>query len=480
MQAVCIFPHHLFQRHPCLKKERTVFLIEDRRFFTDFRFHKQKLAFHRACMKNYQQFLQKEGYKNCYIEGDLESIFDHGKIDAIHVLEPDDVVIEKRLKTLVAQHGVRLEIVQTPLFLTTKEEFINLFKGKNHFSCDTFYIHQRRKMDLLVDGNGKPYGGKWSFDKDNRKKLPKSIKVVEPLSFGKNHNVEEAILYVQKKYPHNPGHLDHFSYATNHSEANRALKDFLENRLYHFGDYEDAIVRNEEVIFHSRLSMLMNTGLLTPQQVVSDTMAYANEHEIPINSLEGFIRQVIGWREFIRGVYHATEKTQRKQNFFDHHKEMPKAFYNGTTQILPIDETIQKLMRTAYLHHIERLMVLGNFFLISEISPNAIYRWFMELFIDAYDWVMVPNIYGMSQYADGGMMTTKPYFSSSNYIAKMSDYPKGEWCEVWDALFWRFMIKHLKFFENQPRLSVLCQTAKKKKSDTEQARIAERFLKDLK
>jgi len=479
MEVVCVFPHHLFEHHPCIKDHRTVFLIEDRRFFRDFQFHKQKLAFHRACLKNYQLYLEEKGYKTCYIEGDLESIFDHGKIDSIHVVELDDMELEKRLKAAINQHEVRLEIFQTPLFLTTKQEFSNLFKDKKHFSCDTFYIYQRKKMNLLIDERGKPYGGKWSFDQENRKKLPKKLHVPQPLLFGKNEAAKEAMGYVKKKYQDNPGHLDHFGYASSHKEAKLAFKDFLENRLDLFGDYEDAIVRNEDVVFHSRLSMLINVGLLTPQQVIQETMEYASRYEVPLNSLEGFIRQVIGWREFIRGVYHAIGDKQRKENFFDHRKKMPKAFYEGSSGILPIDDAIEKLMQTGYLHHIERLMVLGNFFLISEISPDAIYQWFMELFIDSYDWVMVPNIYGMSQYADGGMMTTKPYFSGSNYILKMSDYTKADWCEIWDALFWRFMIKHLAFFEKQPRLSVLCQMAIKKKEDKRQGLVAEQFLKDL-
>ena len=479
MEAVCIFPHHLFEDHPCIKKERIIFLIEDRRFFSDFRFHKQKLVFHRSCLKNYQEYLEKQGHKTCYIEGNLESIFDHAKIQSLHVVEPDDVELEKRLKAAVHRHHIQLEILETPLFLTTQKEFASLFKNKKHFSCDTFYIYQRKKMNLLIDERGKPYGGKWSFDKENRKKLPKSVKTPHPVCFGKNAFVKYAIDYVQKKYPNHPGHLDRFGYATTHKEAKLALKDFLENRLDLFGDYEDAIVSSEEVVFHSRLSMLLNVGLLTPHQVIKETMAHAKKHQVPLNSLEGFIRQLIGWREFIRGIYHSIGDQQRKKNFFKHYKEMPKVFYSGSTGVAPIDEAIQKLMQVAYLHHIERLMVLGNFFLITEISPDAVYQWFMELFIDAYDWVMVPNIYGMSQYADGGMMTTKPYFSGSNYILKMSNYSKGKWSDIWDALFWRFMIKHLNFFENQPRLRVLCQMAKKKKEDTQQATLATKFLRDL-
>ncbi|MBS0628059.1 MAG: cryptochrome/photolyase family protein, partial [Verrucomicrobia bacterium] len=322
-------------------------------------------------------------------------------------------------------------------------------------------------------------GGKWSFDKENRKKLPKSLGIKPSREFGKNGAVTEAIKYVAKKYSDHPGNIDHFIYPTTHKEAKAALEDFLENRLDLFGDYEDAISQKEGVIFHSFLSMVINVGLITPCQVIEQTIAYAGEHTVPLNSLEGFIRQIIGWREFVRGVYHAVGDRQRKQNFFAHKRKMPKVFYEGSTGIVPIDHLIDRLNQTAYLHHIERLMVLGNFFLLCEISPDEIYKWFMELFIDSYDWVMVPNVYGMSQYADGGMMTTKPYFSGSNYILKMSDYRKGDWCEIWDALFWRFMIKHITFFESQPRLSILCQMAKKKKEDLELTTIGKNFLRDL-
>jgi deoxyribodipyrimidine photolyase-related protein len=479
MEIVLIFPHQLFEHHPCLKKEAQIFLIEDRRFFSEFRFHKQKLAFHRASLKNYQKFLEKKGYQTHYLERDLETVFENRKIDTIFVTEMDDMELEKRLKAAVKKHQVKLEIFQTPSFFTTSREFQDLFQNKTHFGCDTFYIYQRKKLNILMDEKGKPFGGKWSFDQENRKKLPKSIPIPSPLLFGTNDCAKEAVHYVREKYSHHPGDLHLFIYPTTHKEAKLALQDFLKNRFHLFGDYEDAIVQKENLLFHSRLSLLLNVGLLTPHQVIKETMEFADAYKVPLNSLEGFIRQVIGWREFIRGCYHAIGDKQRNGNFFAAERKMPQAFYDGSTNILPVDQAIMKLMQTGYLHHIERLMILGNFFLICEISPHEIYRWFMELFIDSYDWVMVPNIYGMSQYADGGLMTTKPYFSSSNYILKMSNYPKGKWCQVWDALFWRFMIKHIHFFENQPRLSILCQMAQKKKEDKEQILIGEEFLNHL-
>jgi len=203
---------------------------------------------------------------------------------------------------------------------------------------------------------------------------------------------------------------------------------------------------------------MLNTGLLTPQQIIDATLEYASNHEIPLNSLEGFIRQIIGWREFIRGLYVFRGVEQRTKNFFGFTRKIPASFYDGTTGVEPLDITIKKLLRTGYCHHIERLMVLGNFMLLCEFDPDEVYRWFMELFIDAYDWVMIPNIYGMSQFADSGLMATKPYISGSNYLMKMSDYEKGEWQQTWDALFWRFMHVHRDFFLSNPRLGMLVRS----------------------
>ncbi|MBS0653173.1 MAG: cryptochrome/photolyase family protein [Verrucomicrobia bacterium] len=479
MESVLIFPHQLFEKHPGLKKGRHIFLIEDPRFFSEFRFHQKKLIFHRASLKNFEKLLNQKGYKTHYVEGDLESQLKLMRFSTLHVAELDDIRLEKKLAALAKRLKIKLEVVRSPGFMTSASEFQILFKGKKRFSFERFYIFQRKKFDLLLNEKGKPKGGKWSLDQENRKRLPNSLKIPQALKFSKTKEVQEAISYIKKKYPANPGSSDFFNYPTTHAQAKKALKNFLEKRLNFFGDYEDAIAQKEQILFHSCLSPLLNAGLLTPDQVIAETMRYCLKHEVRLNSLEGFVRQVIGWREFVRGVYGAIGEKQRIQNFFNHARKLPKSFYDGTTGIVPIDATIKKLEKHAYLHHIERLMLLGNFFLLCEFDPNEIYRWFMEFFIDAYDWVMVPNVYGMSQYADGGMMTTKPYFSGSNYILKMSDYPKGQWCEIWDALFWRFMIKHIKFFEKQPRLRVLCLTAKKKKRDHALLKVAEAFLERL-
>ncbi len=490
-EAVFIYPHHLFRHHPGLHKERLICFIEDPLFFSDEQhpalFHKQKLVFHRVSMKEFCNELERDGYKTCYINWkEIQShkqgynlILKHHKIQSVHVVEFDDYVLEKRVKKIAQDHKIPLHIYPSPGFLTPVSTFKDLFPNKSSYFFHSFYIHQRKEMNILLDNQLKPLGGRWSYDAENRKKVPKNLAFPASCQLPSSTYLKESVEYVEKHFTCHPGKTESFAYPTTHRGAKKWLDHFLKHKLADFGLYEDAIVYQQSHLFHSVLSPLLNVGLLTPDEVVHGALEHAAAHTIPMNSLEGFIRQVIGWREFIRGLYHEIGTLQRKKNFFMHTYKMPKSLYTGTTGIFPIDCCIDKLQKNPYCHHIERLMVLGNFFLLCEIDPGDVYRWFMEMFIDAYDWVMVPNVYGMSQYADGGMMTTKPYISGSNYLLKMSDYPKGDWTEVWDGLFWRFMIKNLSFFEKQPRMQMLCAMAQKKQADKQLLLTAENFLASL-
>jgi deoxyribodipyrimidine photolyase-related protein len=244
--------------------------------------------------------------------------------------------------------------------------------------------------------------------------------------------------------------------------------------------YEDAIVKEHSILNHSMLSPLINVGLILPGEVVNKSLAFARKEDIPVNSTEGFVRQIIGWREFIRGMYICKGSYSRTRNFWNFDRKIPESFYNGTTGIEPIDQTIKKILSTGYCHHIERLMVLGNFMLLCEFDPDEVYRWFMEMFIDAYDWVMVPNVYGMSQFADGGTFATKPYVGGSNYIRKMSNYARGDWEKIWDGLFWRFIEKHQDFFLSNPRTSMLVNTFNRMPEEKQRDHIknAESFIQN--
>lgn len=255
----------------------------------------------------------------------------------------------------------------------------------------------------------------------------------------------------------------------------------MENRFHEFGDYEDAIVQNESILNHSVLTPMLNTGLLGPQKILDQALKFAQREQVPINSTEGFVRQIIGWREFIRGMYECKGGQSRTTNFWNFSRKIPDSFYDGSTGIVPIDETIKKVLKTAYCHHIERLMVLGNFMLLCAFDPKEVYRWFMELFIDAYDWVMVPNVYGMSQFADGGLFATKPYIGGSNYLKKMGDYDNGEWQATWDGLYWNFIDAHQDFFTSNPRLSMMVRLWQKMDAEKRETHLknAAAFLEKL-
>jgi deoxyribodipyrimidine photolyase-related protein len=484
-----IFPHQLFAEGPLLENENEVYLIEEHLFFKQFRFHKQKIAFHRASMKCYQQFLEDKGIKVTYIESsnklsDIRIFREELKrknISEINIIDPIDNWLEKRIKIITENYT--LNTFSSPLFLNTKENLSGFFRAdKKSFFQTTFYKQQRKKLNILLDNEQQPIGGKWTYDTDNRKKYPKG-KTPPPIHFPKTSFFWiEALEYVEKHFNNNPGELSKEPiYPIGHKEAEDWYEKFLTYRFYDFGIYEDAIVKQQSFLNHSILSPLLNVGLILPDHVVRKSLAFADKENIPLNSTEGFVRQIIGWREFMRGMYVCKGGYSRTRNFWQFNRKIPSSFYDGSTGIEPIDETIKLVLKTGYCHHIERLMVLGNFMLLCEFDPDEVYKWFMELFIDAYDWVMVPNVYGMSQFADGGTFATKPYVGGSNYIRKMSNYPKGEWEKVWDGLFWRFIDKHQEFFKSNSRTSMLFYSYNRMSEDKKLLHItnAEEFMKSI-
>ncbi len=489
--AVFIYPHQLYANHPALQPERLVVLIEDPLFFGDahhpVQFHKLKLMLHRASMKRYADehlssyVYQYTEHKQIQHLGQLfEQLISQG-IDELHITDPTDYLLERRLRRYCQRHQIKLVIYDNPNFINTLPN-INAFytKHKRYHQTD-FYIEQRKRFGLLIGNDGRPIGGKWTFDTDNRKAFDSTIRLPAPPSLVDNAYVHEARCYVEDYYPYHPGQTDHFFYPTNHAEAKQLLDQFVVHKLDQFGTYQDAITQRDPFLFHSLISAALNIGLLSPQQVLDAALDYAETHPIRLASLEGFVRQILGWREFMRAVYVRVGTQQRTTNFFGQNRVLDERWYNGTTGIAPIDDTIHKAQKYAYAHHIERLMLLGNFMVLCEIHPNEVYRWFMEMFIDAYDWVMVPNVYGMSQYADGGLMTTKPYISSSNYIRKMSDYRKGDWMATWDGLYWRFIYKHRAFFDLNPRLTVMAKHLDRMSADKLKTHFdhADRFLETL-
>ncbi len=471
-----VFPHQLFLDHPALTAARPVYLVEEWLFFRLYQFHKQKLLLHRATMTAYADYLRQGGYEVHYLpatvpEADIRLLVPRlatAGVQELHFAALADDWLTQRLSRGAAQAGIRLVTYPSPNFLNSPETSDYCRRQTD------FYIRQRRLRGVLLEADGKPRGGKWTYDQANRQRFPRHT--TPPLvSFPRaNPYVQAAQAYVEEHFPNHPGSTRSpwggGFYPTTFAEAQNHLDNFLEQRLGGFGPYEDAMVAQESILHHSLITPMLNMGLLTPDQVLRAALAQADQ--VPLHSLEGFVRQILGWREFIYLTYHRLGAQQRRRNYWGFKRSLPQQFWRGETEILPVDLVIKRVLATGYCHHIERLMILGNFLLLCEIHPDQVYSWFMTMFVDAYDWVMVPNVYGMSQAADGGLMVSKPYISGSNYILKMSDFPRGDWQPVWDGLFWRFLHLHREFFLANPRLGMLVRTFDKMSAPQQQQHLA--------
>lgn len=489
-EVTLVFPHQLFEQNPAVKKGREIFLVEEFLFFRQYKFHKQKLIFQRASMKFYEKYLKDFGNNVNYIvsgeeHSDVRKLVEYlGKkgVKTVHYCDVTDDWLGRRIKEYCAKYGIETRVYETPMFLNSRKYNEEYFKGRKRFFQTDFYVSQRKRLGILMDDGGKPAGGKWSFDEENRKKYPRGKTPPATRHCRENGFLKEARDYVQNNFTDNYGSAEGETIFPVTFEASKAwFEDFLKERFGEFGVYEDAIVEGEAFLNHSGISPMLNAGLLTPEYIVKRTLECIENNDIPLNSVEGFIRQMIGWREFMRAVYDLRGSEQRNKNFWRFKRRMPESFWSGNTGIAPFDSVVKKVLKRGYCHHIERLMVLGNFMVLCEIHPDDVYRWFMEMFVDAYDWVMVTNVYGMSQFADGGIVSTKPYISGSNYLIKMSDFKKGEWQETWDSLFWNFLDKHRNFFMKNPRLGMLIKTFDKMDSARKTTLLnrAEEFLKGL-
>jgi deoxyribodipyrimidine photolyase-related protein len=433
MKTFILYPNQLFKNLSNFANKK-VLLIEEALFFTQYDFHIQKLVLHRASMKFYESYLIQNGILVEYFED--ESYLETYKNEEVFVYELFDNYLEKK----VYKNFSNITTLKNPNFINPKD--------KNKF-LHKFYINRRKELDIFML-DGKPLFDKYSFDEDNRKKLPKDIKIPPTLAF-ENEFVKEALIYC-KKFK-SVGVCENFYYPTTFDEASFQLNYFLKEKFENFGSFQDAITKDikQNFLFHSNISSSLNIGLLDLNELIEKILAF----EAPYNAKEGFIRQIIGWREFMLRVYEDDGVALRNSNFFEFKNPMPQKILEAKSGIKILDDTISKLHLTAYNHHIERLMILGNIFLLLEIKPNDVYEFFMKYYIDAYDWVMVGNVYGMSGFSDGGSITTKPYIASSNYLLKMSDYSKNEsWCVILDALYWRFLYIHSYKFNKNPRMKM--------------------------
>ncbi len=465
MKCSIVFPDQLFHKNPSIIKGQKVFILKHPHFFIAFGYNKKKILMHLMSIEYYKNFLLSKGYDVEIIDiQTFYSIFEttSSSNHQIHTCEISNFEITFFLKQLSSQN-IQVKYYKSPMFYESIEDLIIYFSDSKKYVQQTFYKKLRLKHQILVSEKKTPLGGKWSFDSENRKKIPESSIPHKKISFTYESKIlDNSKSEIDNLYKNNLGTVEGFNFPVNREQALENLNFFLMNKFQKFGIYQDAIFSSETFLFHSNLSSSLNIGLITPDEVIQKAFEYSQTYNIPINSLEGFVRQILGWREFIRGIYLNKHEDQVSSNFWTSKNNLPASFYESNTSILPLNDSINKSINYSYVHHIERLMIQGNLMLLLEIKPEHVYKWFMELFIDSYDWVMGPNVFGMSLYSDGGLMSTKPYISSSNYILGMSNYKKGHWSEIWDALFWNFIYKHKNKIKKINRMSFMLRLLEKK------------------
>ena len=487
-QLFLILGNQLFSMDNLKKyKNSTFFMCEDLGLCSNKKHHKLKLILFLSSMRSYAEILRKEQYKLKYYdlsnkfevpyEKKLEKYIVKNRFKELISFEIEDKFFEKKIKKLIKKINIKWKIIDSPMFLTSRGEFKEfLDRSKKPLMANFYKISRKKNNILMIDS--KPKGDKWSYDQENRKKIPNGIKIPQLISYNETIHTKKIKKIVQKKFSYHPGSVENFWFPTTHKDAEKWLIFFIKEKLNFFGDYEDAVDINDNVLFHSALSPLINLGLITPQQIIHKIKKY--ENKVKINSYEGFVRQIIGWREFIRGIYQNYNKELEKNNFFNHKRNFTKSWYSGQTGLIPLDHSIKNAQKYGWTHHIERLMILANIMNLCEIKPKEVYSWFMEMFVDSSDWVMSPNVYGMGIFSDGGIFSTKPYICGSSYIMKMMNFPKGEWNHIMDGLYWRFINKNRKFFLKNPRLSMMVKIFDK--LDNKRKNIilfeAEKFIKN--
>jgi deoxyribodipyrimidine photolyase-related protein len=388
---------------------------------------------------------------------DNKSFYKDIKNKRVHVCEILDKEIEKKLEKSKPEEII---IYESPSFLASDEFLDTFYHGKVNKRQTSFYMQLRREMDLLINKQGKPVGGKWTYDSDNRQRVPDNLSIPKT----KDYKVDEKLVKKICNKLQRPLWNGKMYFPTTRKEALKRLKQFVKIKLNNFGPYQDAIVIDDIFLWHSAISSSLNIGLITPEDVLEEVME-AYDEGAKLQSVEGFIRQVIGWREWSRYCYIYLYKDIVGKNYFNNRKRLDKSWYDGTTGIEPLDDAIKTAWDVGYLHHILRLMLVGNLMTLMEIHPKEVFKWFMEFAVDSYDWVMVNNVYSMATYSDGGETTTKPYISSSAYFLKQSNYSRGEWNKDWDALYRAFVYKHKSELVKNARMALYVKNAKKPTPD---------------
>ncbi|MCP3735127.1 cryptochrome/photolyase family protein [Sphingomonas sp. RP10(2022)] len=465
------------------------------------RHHKQKIAYILSAMRHHAAALAAAGWTVDYVhldDPDNSGSFTGEIARAVQRHAPERIVVteagEWRVVAMIDSwetlFGLPVEIRSDDRFLCDHAEFDAWAKDRNQLTMEFFYRVMRRKTGLLMDGT-KPVGDRWNFDKENRKPAKNDLFMPRPHAFAPDAVTEQVLALVAERFADHPGSLDDFAYAVTAADAEKQAAYFFEKALPQFGDYEDAMLTGERHLWHSILSPYINSGLLDPLDLCRRAEAEYRAGRAPLNSVEGYIRQIIGWREYMRGIYWREGPDYVTRNFLDHHRKLPGWYWTGDTDMYCLKEAIGQTLGTAHAHHIQRLMVTGNFALLIGADPAEVHRWYLEVYIDAYEWVELPNTLGMSQFGDGGLLGSKPYISSGAYIDRMSDYCGHCRYDVkqrigpdacpFNALYWDFLARHADRLGDNPRLRMPYRTWNRQsaQSQDETRHQSEIFLQSL-
>ncbi len=460
--------------------------------------HKKKIAFSFSAMRHFAEELSESGWTVDYIKwgegsdkgsitAELEAAAERHGCERIVVTEPGEWRLLKALEALRDRAAVPLDIREDDRFLCSKTDFAHWAKGRKQLRMENFYRTMRRQTGLLMDGD-EPTGGRWNFDSENRKPPKKGLVFPGPRRYAPDGITKEVLGLVDRSFANHFGALGDFWFATTRDEAQRAFDHFTKTALAQFGDYQDAMLGDEPFLFHAVIGLYLNAGLLDALTICRQVEGCYREGQVPLNAAEGFIRQVIGWREYVRGIYWLRMPDYLENNYFGHDAPLPDFYWTGETDMACLRAAVTQTRDEAYAHHIQRLMITGNFAMLAGVGPKAVHEWYLAVYADAYEWVELPNTLGMSQFADGGLLGSKPYAASGNYINRMSDYcgscqysvklKNGPDACPFNYLYWDFLARHRGKLDANPRLGQVYRTWDRLDPERQSAtrKDAKRFL----
>jgi deoxyribodipyrimidine photolyase-related protein len=491
---ILVFPDQLSMSLSSLqqgeKQHDRVMLCELKGQLTYVKHHQKKIAFLLAAMRHFAEELRDAGFSVRYVsyddpnntqtlEGELKRALQETQANSIITTEPSEWYLLDTLNRWNEKQTIKITLLPDQRFLASHETFRQWATGKKQLRMEYFYREMRKKYTILLEADGSPMGGKWNYDEQNRQPPVKGMTSPRRISHKKSPILIEVLTFVGNTFQDHFGHLEPFHYAVTRTQALLELKHFIKKLLPHFGTYQDAMVRGEAYLYHSLLSSYLNAGLLLPLEICKMAEKAYHEKVAPLHSVEGFIRQILGWREYIRGIYWWYMPEYQHRNYLDAQRPLPEFYWNADTKMSCVREAVEHTRDHAYSHHIQRLMVTGNFALIAGLDVKAVQAWYLAVYSDAYEWVEMPNTLGMSLFGDGGVVASKPYAASGKYIQRMSNFCKdcvynpaittGETACPFNAFYWDFIQRHKKFFQHNQRMRYMVSTWEKFPAEKKEA-----------